>query len=91
MTIDVLSARRPLNVLLDSATLTCILVGMFKGEKDLSRGVARSRDPVLTRQRLLQAASQEICHSGFRGSDLEAILNRAGVTKGALYHHFENK
>jgi TetR/AcrR family transcriptional regulator, transcriptional repressor for nem operon len=40
---------------------------------------------------LLQAASQEICHSGFRGSDLEAILNRAGVTKGALYHHFENK
>jgi TetR/AcrR family transcriptional regulator, transcriptional repressor for nem operon len=91
MTIDVLSARRPLNVLLDSATLTCILVRMFKGEKDLSRGVARSRDPVLTRQRLLQAASQEICHSGFRGSDLEGILNRAGVTKGALYHHFENK
>jgi AcrR family transcriptional regulator len=40
---------------------------------------------------LLQAAFQEVYHSGFQGSDLEAILDRAGVTKGALYHHFENK
>jgi AcrR family transcriptional regulator len=40
---------------------------------------------------LLQAAFQEIYRSGFRGSDLERILNRAGVTKGALYHHFDSK
>jgi len=64
---------------------------MLDAEKDLRRGTAESRDPVRTRQRLLQAAFQEIYHSGFQGSDLEAILNRAGVTKGALYHHFENK
>jgi AcrR family transcriptional regulator len=29
--------------------------------------------------------------SGFRNADLDAILTRAGVTKGALYHHFDNK
>jgi TetR/AcrR family transcriptional regulator, transcriptional repressor for nem operon len=54
------------------------------------RGVAL-RDPVGTRNRLLQAAFQEIYHSGFRSADLDAILEKAGVTKGALYHHFDNK
>jgi TetR/AcrR family transcriptional regulator, transcriptional repressor for nem operon len=29
--------------------------------------------------------------SGFRSADLDAILSKAGVTKGALYHHFDNK
>lgn len=29
--------------------------------------------------------------SGFRGADLGTILAAAGVTKGALYYHFENK
>src|ERR1700693_708986 len=69
----------------------CIPVGMLEADKDLRRGVVEPRDPIRTRQRLLQAAFQEFYHSGFQGSDLEAILNRAGVTKGALYHHFENK
>ncbi len=40
---------------------------------------------------LLQAAYEEIHCNGFRGTSLEAILRRAGVTKGALYHHFPNK
>ena len=29
--------------------------------------------------------------SGYQSADLDAILGKAGVTKGALYHHFENK
>ena len=49
------------------------------------------RDPERTRVRLLQAAFQEIHRSGFRSADLDAILTKAGVTKGALYHHFDNK
>jgi TetR/AcrR family transcriptional regulator, transcriptional repressor for nem operon len=39
----------------------------------------------------LQAASREMHRSGFRNADLDAILARAGVTKGALYYHFDNK
>jgi AcrR family transcriptional regulator len=50
-----------------------------------------ARDPLRTRKRLLQAAFQEVYKSGFQGTDLDTILQVAGVTKGALYHHFENK
>jgi TetR/AcrR family transcriptional regulator, transcriptional repressor for nem operon len=50
-----------------------------------------SRNPERTREILLQAAFQEIHRSGFRSADLDAILGKAGVTKGALYYHFHNK
>lgn len=39
----------------------------------------------------MTAAFCEVYRSGFQGSDLNSILNRAGVTKGALYHHFGSK
>jgi len=52
---------------------------------------ATSRNPERTRGILLQAAFQEIYHSGFRGADMDAILAAAGVTKGALYYHFDDK
>jgi AcrR family transcriptional regulator len=39
----------------------------------------------------LGAAFQEIYRSGFRSADIDAILAEAGVTKGALYYHFDNK
>lgn len=50
-----------------------------------------ARDPVRTREALLQAAFGEMHRAGFRGSDLDSILQKVGVTKGALYHHFESK
>jgi AcrR family transcriptional regulator len=50
-----------------------------------------SRHPGRTRRKLLEAAFREIYHSRFRGTDLETILDRAGVTKGALYHYFASK
>ena len=40
---------------------------------------------------MLQAAFQEIYRSGYRGADMDAILAAAGVSKGALYYHFDNK
>ena len=52
---------------------------------------ATSRDAERTRELLLQAAFQEMCRSGFRSADLDAMLAAAGVTKGALYYHFDNK
>ncbi len=44
-----------------------------------------------TRNLIVQAAFEEIWRVGFRSASLEAILKRAKVTKGALYHHFPNK
>lgn len=49
------------------------------------------RDPVKTRETLLQHAFQQIHEYGFQAVSLDAILRDTGVTKGALYHHFPNK
>src|SRR4051812_10133013 len=51
----------------------------------------RRRQPDITRERLLQAAFEEIYRHGFQGASLDTILAKAGVTKGALYHHFPDK
>lgn len=51
----------------------------------------RTRDPEATRDAILQAASREIHLNGFRAASLDSILVEAGVTKGALYHHFGSK
>ena len=64
---------------------------MFAARKGQRRRVTAPRDPQRTRERLLQAAFREIYRSGFRGTDLDTILDTAGVTKGALYHHFDSK
>jgi TetR/AcrR family transcriptional regulator, transcriptional repressor for nem operon len=69
----------------------CILIGMLAGRNRSRRSGAARRDPERTRGRLLQAAFQEMHRSGFRNADLDVILARAGVTKGALYYHFDNK
>ena len=55
------------------------------------RGRATSRNSGRTRALLLQAAFEEMYRSGFRSADLDAILAAVGVTKGALYYHFDNK
>ena len=59
--------------------------------KSLRRRATSLRDSARTRERLLQAASREIYRSGFQSASLETILAIAAVTKGALYHHFDNK
>jgi len=51
----------------------------------------RTRAPEVTRQKLLSAAFEEIYRSGFQAASLDRILAKAGVTKGALYHHFLDK
>jgi AcrR family transcriptional regulator len=51
----------------------------------------RVRAPAATRDKLLRAAFEEIYRRGFQAASLDAILSTAGVTKGALYHHFPDK
>jgi TetR/AcrR family transcriptional regulator, transcriptional repressor for nem operon len=80
-----------LNFFVDSRIVTYILVGMVKVRKSPRSGVTTPRNAERTRGRLLQAAFREIPRSGFRSADVNAILATAGVTKGALYYHFEGK
>lgn len=49
------------------------------------------RNPAATRQQLLQAAHREVYEKGIAAASLDAVLSRAHVTKGALYHHFAGK
>jgi AcrR family transcriptional regulator len=51
----------------------------------------RTREPNVTRDKLLMAAFEEIYRRGFQAASLNTILAQAGVTKGALYHHFPDK
>jgi len=46
---------------------------------------------VATRQDLLKAALRIFSEDGYTAATLEQIARRAGVTRGALYHHFEGK
>lgn len=71
----------------DTGVVTYRLVGM----QQATSPARRVRNPEQTRERLLSAAFEEMHRSGFRGTDLETILARAGVTKGAMYHHFAGK
>jgi len=42
----------------------------------------------VTREKILDAAFHEIHRYGFQSASLANILERTGLTKGALYHHF---
>jgi len=65
---------------------------MLAVRKSPKRGVTKLlRDSERTRERLLQAASREIYRTGFQSASLDTILAVAGVTKGALYYHFDSK
>ena len=54
-------------------------------------GKRRLRDPEGTRERLLQAAFQQVYRYGFQSAGIDTILAATNVTKGALYYHFESK
>lgn len=56
----------------------------------MTQTIHQSR-PENTRQRLLNAAHREIYERGFQAASLEKILTDTGLSKGALYHHFETK
>ena len=44
-----------------------------------------------TRQRILDAAMDLFSEVGYAAAGLGEIIERAGMTKGALYHHFDSK
>lgn len=44
-----------------------------------------------TRRALLDTARQLFAENGFQATRTEEIVQRAGLTRGALYHHFRDK
>jgi len=55
------------------------------------RMTQRKKQPRITRAALLDAAGEEFSRSGYVGTALGSVVTRAGLTKGALFHHFPDK
>jgi len=55
--------------------------------KTPSRRIQQSNE---TRQALLKAGKQLFSKQGYAGTSAETIVEQAGVSRGALYHHFKN-
>ncbi|HEU5028840.1 MAG TPA: TetR/AcrR family transcriptional regulator [Spirillospora sp.] len=53
-------------------------------DRRLDRGQA-------TRRRLIEVATELFADRGYEGTSIEAVLERAGVSRGSLYHHFRGK
>lgn len=51
----------------------------------------RKKQPVQTRQAILKAAGEGFSIGGYSGTGLGMIVEKAGLTKGALFHHFKDK
>lgn len=49
------------------------------------------RDGTRTRTSIMDAAEALILDRGFAGTPIDDVLARAGVTKGAFFHHFGSK
>jgi TetR/AcrR family transcriptional regulator, transcriptional repressor for nem operon len=59
--------------------------------KYMASAAASPKAPEATRRRLLEAAFTEFYTHGFQGGSLNHIVDSAGATKGALFHHFDSK
>ncbi|MFI9628922.1 ScbR family autoregulator-binding transcription factor [Streptomyces sp. NPDC052042] len=51
----------------------------------------RQERAIQTRESILRAAAEVFDEFGFVGASINRILARAGVTSGAMYHHFASK
>ena len=44
-----------------------------------------------TQEKIIEAATQLFVRKGFYGTSISDLAQATDLTKGALYHHFENK
>lgn len=71
-------------------------VRRYLGSKDqlqafLASDQQSSSAPLDTRSRILQAAKQVFAQEGYERATLDAIATAIGLTKGAVYWHFQSK
>ena len=53
--------------------------------------ITKKEQSAATIKRLLSVAMQEFSRKGYAAASTEAIVKKARVTRGALYHHFKGK
>ena len=51
----------------------------------------RERQAEATRELLVAIARERFVEQGYAATAMDDIVQRAGVAKGALYHHFSGK
>src|SRR6516225_6049212 len=72
-------------------------VGLYVQECQTdSRSVKRKMTKKLeqaasTKAKIIATARRLFASAGYEGTSTEAVLEESGVSRGALYHHFENK
>jgi len=52
--------------------------------RNIARGLA-------TREHILAVATQLFAERGYENTSIESVLHTAGISRGALYHHFNGK
>ncbi len=53
--------------------------------------MSTERNPENTRLKILKAAFEEMHQHGFQGMRVDRVLEKTGLKKGAMYHHFPSK
>lgn len=53
--------------------------------------MVRKNNPQQTRQHILEVTADLIHKHGYKGLRVDEVVENAGLTKGAIYHHFPNK
>jgi AcrR family transcriptional regulator len=65
-------------------------IGFFM-TKEPATGRSRANDPAGVRKRVLDAAAESFQQRGYHATSTHDIVRAAGITGGALHHHFPTK
>ena len=65
------------------------MIGRMTGQKRPPR--RRTNDPEAMRARILDAAADLFLRKGYHDTSVQEVMRAAGVTAGALHHHFGSK